>query len=72
MVNITHLNALFGVMITGLLDHYIYLFHKRQAILINLIKMSLMIKNIQFLKKYDKIWKKIEKLMKIILHQNCL
>ena len=40
MVNITHLNALFGIMITGLLDHYICLFHKRQAILINLIKIK--------------------------------
>ena len=31
----------------------------------NKITMSLMIKDIQLLKKYNKIWKKIEKLMKI-------
>ena len=31
----------------------------------NKITMSLMIKDIQLLKNYDKIWKKIEKLMKI-------
>ena len=31
----------------------------------NEITMSLMIKDIQLLKKYNKIWKKIEKLMKI-------
>ena len=31
----------------------------------NKIKMSLMIKDIQLLKNYNKIWKKIEKLMKI-------
>ena len=50
-----------------LLDHYISFFHKLLAILINLIKitMSLMIKDIQLLKSYNKIWKKIEKLMKI-------
>ena len=42
-----------------LLDHYIYFFHKRLAILINLIKvMSLMIKDIQPLKNYNKRWKK--------------
>ena len=38
--NITHLNTLLGIMITALLDHYIYLFHKRLAILINLIKVK--------------------------------
>ena len=31
----------------------------------NKITMSLMIKDIQLFKKYNKIWKKIEKLMKI-------
>ena len=40
MVNITHLNTLLGIMITGLLGHYVYLFHKRLAILINLIKIK--------------------------------
>ena len=46
-------------MITVLLDHYIYLFHKLLATLINLIKiMSLMIKDVQLLKHYNKIWKK--------------
>ena len=40
MVNIIHLNTLLGIMIMALLDHYIYLFHKRLAILINLIKIK--------------------------------
>ena len=40
MVNIIHLNTLLGIMIMVLLDHYIYLFHKRLAILINLIKIK--------------------------------
>ena len=49
MVNIIHLNTLLGIMMMMLLDHYIYLFHKQLAILIN----------------YNKMWKKIEKQMKI-------
>ena len=40
MANIIHLNALLGIMITVLLDHYIDLFHKQQTILINLIKIK--------------------------------
>ena len=36
--NITHLNTLLGIMIMMLLDHYIYLFHQRLDILINLKK----------------------------------
>ena len=56
-------------MITVLLDHYTYFFHKLLDTLIkfdkNKITMSLMIKNLQLLKSYNKIWKKIEKLMKI-------
>ena len=40
MVNIIHLNVLWGVMIMMLLDHYIYLFRKRLATLINLIKIK--------------------------------
>ena len=40
MVNIIHLNTLLGIMIMVLLDHYIYLFQKRLAILINLIKIK--------------------------------
>ena len=40
MVNIIHLNTLLGIMIMVLLDHYIYLFHKRLAILINLIRIK--------------------------------
>ena len=39
IVNIIHPNTLLG-MIMVLLDHYIYLFHKRLAILINLIKVK--------------------------------
>ena len=45
-----------------LLDHYIYLFHKRLDILKKIFKnkiaMSLMIKDIQLLKNDNKIWKK--------------
>ena len=41
MVTIIHLNILLGViMIMMLLDHFIYFFHKRLAILINLIKIK--------------------------------
>ena len=40
MVNIIHLNALLGIMIMMLLDHYIYLFHQRLDILINLEKIK--------------------------------
>ena len=40
MVNIIHLNTLLGIMIMMLLDHYIYLFHKRLDILINLKKIK--------------------------------
>ena len=38
IVNIVHLNTLLGIMIMILLDHYIYLFHKRLDMLINLKK----------------------------------
>ena len=40
VVNIIHLNILLGIMIMMLLDHYIYLFHKRLDILINLKKIK--------------------------------
>ena len=40
MVNIIHLNILLSIMIMMLLDHYIYFFHKRLAILKNLIKIK--------------------------------
>ena len=53
MVNIIHLNTLFGIMIMTLLGHCIYLFQKRLDILINLkknqITMSLMVKDKQLL-----------------------
>ena len=69
MANIIHLNTLLAIMITMLLDHYIYLFHKRLDILVNLrknkITLSLMIKDIKLLKNYNKILKKIEKIIKI-------
>ena len=39
MANIIHLNTLLGIMMM-LLDHYIYLFHKRLDILINLKKIK--------------------------------
>ena len=68
-VNIINLNTLSGMMTMVLLDHYIYLFHKQLDYINkfdkNKITMSLMIKDIQLLKNYNKIWKKIEKLMKI-------
>ena len=35
MVNIIHLNILLSIMILMLLDHYIYLCHKRLDVLIN-------------------------------------
>ena len=35
MVNIIHLNILLSIVIIMLLDHYIYLFHKRLDVLIN-------------------------------------
>ena len=38
--HVIHLNTLLVIMITVLLDHYIYLFYKLLAILINLIKMK--------------------------------
>ena len=50
------------------LDHYTYFFQTTGYINKfdkNKITMSLMIKDIQLLKSYNKIWKKIEKLMKI-------
>ena len=53
MVNIIHLNISFGVMIMMLLDHYIYFKFDK-----NKITMSLMIKDIQLLKNYNKIWKR--------------
>ena len=40
MVNIIHLNTLLGIMITVLLDHYTYFFHKLLDTLINLIKIK--------------------------------
>ena len=57
--NIIHLNTLLGIMITGLLGHYIYLFRKRiYKFDKDKTAMSLMIKDIQLFKKYKKIWKK--------------
>ena len=40
MVNIIHLNTLLDIMITMLLDHYTYFFHKLLDVLINLIKIK--------------------------------
>ena len=40
MVNIIHLNTLLVIMITVLLDHYTYFFHKLLAILRNLMKIK--------------------------------
>ena len=62
MANIIRLNTSLGIMIMIIIDHYIYLFHKRLAILMNLkknkITMSLMIKDTKLLKNYSKIWEK--------------
>ena len=56
-------------MITVLLDHYIYFFSQTTGYINksdkNKITMSLMVKDIQLLKSCNKIWKKIEKSMKI-------
>ena len=69
MVNIIYLNALLGIMIMMLLDHYIYFFSQTTGYINkfdkNEITMSIMVKGIQRLKNYNKICKKIEKLMKI-------
>ena len=40
MANIIRLNTSLGIMIMIIIDHYIYLFHKRLAILINLKKIK--------------------------------
>ena len=40
MANIIHLNTLLGIMITMILDHYTYFFHKLLDTLINLIKIK--------------------------------
>ena len=40
MFNIIHLNTLLGIMVMMLLEHYIYLFHQRLDILINLKKIK--------------------------------
>ena len=63
MANIIDPNILLGIMIMMLLDHYIQNFQKSLAILINLKKkkkMSRMVKDKQFLKKYNKTWKKMK------------
>ena len=70
MANIIHLNTLLGIMITMLLDHYIYFFSQTIGYINkfdkNKITMSLVAKDKQLLEKYIKIWrKKIEELMKI-------
>ena len=69
MENIIHLNTLLGIMIMMLLDHYQTFLSQTTGYINkfgkNKITMSLMIKDIQLLKSYNKIWKKIEKLMKI-------
>ena len=61
MANIIHLNTFIRPLYLFLSQTigYINKFDK------NKITMSLMIKDIQLLKNYNKIWKKIEKLMKI-------
>ena len=40
MVSTIHLNTLLGIMIMMSLDHYIYLFRKLMATLINLMKIK--------------------------------
>ena len=73
MVKIIHLNTLLDIMIMLLLDHYLWNFLKRLAILIYLkIKktkittktMSLMVKDKQRFKNCNKIWEKPESLMR--------
>ena len=57
MVNIIHLNMLLGIMIMMLLDHDIYLFHKRLDILINSKK----------IKEQWLLWLKINNFQKITI-----
>ena len=62
MVNIIYLNALLGIMIMMLLDHYIYFFSQTTGYINkfdkNKITISIMVKGIQRLKNYNKICKK--------------
>ena len=62
MVNIIYLNTLFGGPLYLGLSQMIGYINKFDE---NKITMSLMIKDEQLLKNYNKIWKKIEKLMTI-------
>ena len=69
MVNIIHLNTLLGIMIMMLIRP-LYLGLSQMTSSINKydenkITMSLMVKDKQLLKNYNKIWKKIERLMSI-------
>ena len=68
IVNIIHLNTLFGYKDNGIIRP-LYLFISQTTGYINKFDknkiMSLMIKDIQLSKKYNKIWKKTEKLMGI-------
>ena len=67
-VNIIHLNTLFGYKDNGIIRP-LYLFISQTTGYITKFDknkiMSLMIKDKQLSKKYNKIWKKTEKLMKI-------
>ena len=61
MANIIHLSTLLDIMIMMLLDYYLGLSHMTSYINKfdeNKITMSLMVKDKQLLKNYNKIWKK--------------
>ena len=62
MANIIRLNALLGIMIMVLLDHYISFFHKLLPILINLIKIKLQC--LLWLKIFKILPQNMEKVMK--------
>ena len=59
------LNTLLDTMIMMLSDHYAWSFHKWLAVLEGNTTMSFKISDNKLLKKYNRIWKRVEKLLKI-------
>ena len=65
MVQKVPLNTLLDTMIMMLSDHYAWSFHKWLAVLEGNTTMSFKISDNKLLKKYNRIWKRVEKLLKI-------
>ena len=65
MVQKIHLNTLLDTMIMMLSDHYAWSFHKWLVMLEGNTTMSFKISDNKLLKKYNRIWKRVEKLWKI-------